>query len=221
MASAAIMGDSSQPVSLYNKPAAVGMSNALLIKANPRFCFMLATVAFERPSAIAIPHRHRVSFRWSQHPHGFGHPALGAGILVNHHASHRHAFAFDTVFAPDFASFDHASTLKHALEPAIAVRPRKLGLVLAVKVRHVPTRKAALVQLHNGSDDPRSSRRRLLEISSSGSPARSRSGLWGRVASLLHKPDRLLAKNRTTQLLPTQCPRQLTGLRINLTLITN
>ena len=55
-----------------------------------------------------------------------------------------------------------------------------------------------------GSDDPRSCHRRLLEISSFGSPARSGPGLWGRVASLLHKPDRLIAKNRTTHLLPTQ-----------------
>ena len=136
--------------------------------------------------------------------------------LVNHHARKRHAFAFDAVFAPDFASLDHTGTLKHALDPALAARARKLGLVLAVKVRHVPARKAALVQLHNvidldptgtafgylaqplvqqplqsisleafneaakaalalaqyqgglspGSDDPRSSHRRLLEISS-------------------------------------------------------
>jgi hypothetical protein len=56
------------------------------------------------------------------------------------------------VFAPDFASLDHASTLKHALEPAVAARARKLGPVLAVKVRHVPARKAALVQLHNVID---------------------------------------------------------------------
>jgi hypothetical protein len=35
-------------------------------------------------------------------------------------------------------------------------------------------------------------------------PARSGSGLWGHVAWLLHKPDRLLAKNRTTYLLPTR-----------------
>ncbi len=32
---------------------------------------------------------------------------------------------------------------------------------------------------------------------------RSELDLWGRVASLLHKPDRLLAKNRTTHLFPT------------------
>ena len=32
---------------------------------------------------------------------------------------------------------------------------------------------------------------------------RSGPGLWGRVASLLHKPDRLLAINRATHLLPT------------------
>ena len=43
-----------------------------------------------------------------------------------------------------------------------------------------------------------------VRISSSGSPARSRPGLWGRVASLLHKPDRLLANNRTTYLFPTR-----------------
>ena len=63
-----------------------------------------------------------------------------------------------------------------------------------------------------GSDDPRSNHRRLFEISSSGSPARSGPGLWGRVASLLHKPDRLLAKNRTTHLLPTRCRNCLTQL---------
>jgi hypothetical protein len=38
------------------------------------------------------------------------------------------------------------------LEPAVAARARKLGPVLAVKVRHVPARKAALVQLHNVID---------------------------------------------------------------------
>jgi monothiol glutaredoxin len=45
--------------------------------------------------------------------------------------------------------------------------------------------------------------RRPLRISSAGAPAYSASGSWGPLASLLHKPDRLLAINRTTNLLPT------------------
>ena len=49
-----------------------------------------------------------------------------------------------------------------------------------------------------GSVYPRSSPHRLLEIPSCGSPARSGPGQWGRVASLLHKPNRSLAKNRTS-----------------------
>ncbi|MFN5350266.1 MAG: hypothetical protein ACK5A0_12125, partial [Polaromonas sp.] len=44
---------------------------------------------------------------------------------------------------------------------------------------------------------------KLLKISSCGSPACSGPGLWGCLASLLHKPDRLLAKNRTNHLLLT------------------
>ena len=45
IASAAIKGDSSQPVNGYNTPAAIGMPSALYKKANTRFCFMLPTVA--------------------------------------------------------------------------------------------------------------------------------------------------------------------------------
>ena len=73
---------------------------------------------------------------------------------------------------------------------------------LALKALNVAAQAAlALAQYEGGlilGHDPRSSHRKLLEISSSGSPARSGPGLWGRVASLLPKPDRLLAKNRTT-----------------------
>ena len=93
-----------------------------------------------------------VVHRDHQIPHGIWHPAMGGSVLVNHDARQRHAFAFDPVFAPDFASFGHARTLKHALEPAAAACARKLSLVPPVKVSHVPTRKAAFVQLHNVID---------------------------------------------------------------------
>ena len=53
---------------------------------------------------------------------------------------------------------------------------------------------------------PGSSRHRLLEMSSSGSPARSGPSLWGCLASILHKPDKLLTINRTTYSLPTLPP---------------
>ena len=90
-----------------------------------------------------------VIHRDHQIPHGIGHPAVGAGILVNHHAHKRHAFALDAVFAPELASFDHTSALEYALEPAVVACAGKFGPVLAVKVGDVPTCKATLVQLHN------------------------------------------------------------------------
>src|SRR5450756_438988 len=80
-----------------------------------------------------------------QVPHGVVHPAVGAGVLVDHHAHQRHALALDAVLASELARFDRASTLKHALEPAVTTRAGKLGPVFAVKVGHVPASKAALV----------------------------------------------------------------------------
>jgi hypothetical protein len=184
-----------------------------------------------------------------QIPHRTRHPAVGAGVLVDHHARQWHALASDVVLASDFASSHHTSALEHALYPAVTSQTSKLDLVLAVKVDNVPTSKAALIQRygprpisallarrleiwhsrlssnpsspsaskrsiwrrklrsywpsnrgppHSGSGVLRTSRHRLLEISSSVSPARSGPGSWGRVASLLRKPDRLLAKNRIT-----------------------
>ena len=88
-----------------------------------------------------------------------------------------------------------------------------------------PARKAALVKLHNVIDlDPTGTafgylaqplvqqplQSISLETFNMAAKAalalaqRSGPGLWGHVASLLHKPDRLLANNRTTYLLPTE-----------------
>jgi flavin-binding protein dodecin len=67
----------------------------------------------------------------------------------------------------------------------------ELGLVLAVKVSQVPAIKSFL----------KSHLAVLLHVAGP---------TYGeRVASLLHKPDRLLAKNRATHLLPTLCSRWL------------
>src|SRR5690606_38767810 len=57
IASAAIIGDSSQPVTGYSTPAASGMPRALYRNANSRFCFMLRTVATESCRASAMPRR--------------------------------------------------------------------------------------------------------------------------------------------------------------------
>lgn len=71
---------------------------------------------------------------------------VGAGVLMHQHAGQGRAFAFDAVFAPAPTGFDHHGALQHALEPAVAAHALRLGDVLAVEVRHVPARKAALVQ---------------------------------------------------------------------------
>ena len=55
-------------------------------------------------------------------------------------------------FYPTICSYllakDHTGALQHRLEPAVTAPARKLGLVLGMEMRHVPARKAALVQLH-------------------------------------------------------------------------
>jgi len=84
-----------------------------------------------------------------QIPHGVGHPFVGARILVNHHALQWHAFALDAVLAALLGHSDHACTLQHAFDPAVAARARILSLVLAVKVGHVRACKTAFVELHD------------------------------------------------------------------------
>jgi hypothetical protein len=84
-----------------------------------------------------------------QVPHLIGPPAVGAGILVHQHPGQRRARTLDSVFAPALGALDHARTLEHGLEPAVAALALEFLPVLAVKVRHVPARKAALVQLHD------------------------------------------------------------------------
>jgi len=79
-----------------------------------------------------------------QIPHRVSHPAVGAGILVQHHSRQRRAFAFDAVFAPALGGLDHTSVLQHGFEPAVAAQAFELSLVLAVKVGHVPAVKGFL-----------------------------------------------------------------------------
>jgi len=57
MASAAINGESSQPVNGNRTPAATGMPSALYRNANNRFCFMLRTVDTDSPRATAMPRK--------------------------------------------------------------------------------------------------------------------------------------------------------------------
>ena len=52
LASAAIIGDSSQPVKGNSTPAVSEMPSALYTKAKARFCFMLTMVLFEMPHAF-------------------------------------------------------------------------------------------------------------------------------------------------------------------------
>ena len=57
IASAAIIGESSQPVKGYSTPAATGTPRPLYKKANNRFSFILRTVASDNLRAVAIPRK--------------------------------------------------------------------------------------------------------------------------------------------------------------------
>lgn len=57
IASAATIGESNQPVSVYSTPVASGTPSALSTKANMRFCRIFAIVATESARACAMPRR--------------------------------------------------------------------------------------------------------------------------------------------------------------------
>ncbi len=66
MASAAINGDSNQPVSGYSTPAAIGIPRALYKKAKARFCFMFLTVACDIRIAALMPRKSPlISVTWA------------------------------------------------------------------------------------------------------------------------------------------------------------
>jgi hypothetical protein len=74
---------------------------------------------------------------------------MRAGVLMHHHPRQRGAFALDAMLAPGLGLAGQPRTLQHRLDPAVAACALELAAVLAVKVRHVPACKAALVGLHD------------------------------------------------------------------------
>ena len=111
------------PVRVERGKQAIGR-NGLAQPVKARCRALLVTKKHAGVLAGGVIHRHH------QIPHRVGHPAVRAGVLVNHHARQRHAFALGAVFASARVGLGHYCALQHAFKPAVAARTGKLWLYL-------------------------------------------------------------------------------------------
>lgn len=100
----------------------------------------LLTKEHGRVLARCIVHRDH------QIPHRLVNPAVGAGILVDHHPRQRCPIALDAVLATRLVNFGRPRSLEHAFEPAVAARTFEFGLVFAVKMDQILACKTGFVQ---------------------------------------------------------------------------